>query len=61
MRQKWKRLGGLEVSKMDDIKITTIKDFPDNIILLLSGKINLDKLDEEVKMKKIVWAKIENE
>jgi len=46
---------------MDDIKITTIKDFPDNIILLLSGKINLDKLDEEVKMKKIVWAKIENE
>ena len=49
------------MSKINDIKITTIKDFPDNIILLLSGKINLDKLDEEVKMKKIVWAKIENE
>ena len=49
------------MSKINDIKITTIKDFPDNIILLLSGKINLDKLDEEVKMKKIVWAKIKNE
>lgn len=42
---------------MDDIKITTIRDFPDNIILLLSGKINLDRLDEEVKMKKIIWLK----
>ena len=49
------------MSKMNDIKITTIKDFPDNIILLLSGKINLDRLDEEVKMKKIVWVKIKNE
>ena len=45
---------------MDDIKITTIKDFPDNIILLLSGKINLDKLDKE-ELKKIIWVKIKNE
>jgi len=45
------------MNKMDDIKITTIRDFPDNIILLLSGKINLDRLDEEVKMKKIIWLK----
>jgi len=47
------------MSKMDDIKITMIKDFPDNIILFLSGPINLDKLDKE-EMKKIVWVKIKN-
>ena len=46
------------MSKMDDIKITTIKDFPDDIILFLSGEINLDRLDEEIKMKKVVWVRI---
>lgn len=48
------------MNKMDDIKITMIKDFPDNIILFLSGKINVDKLDKE-EMKKIVWVEIKNE
>ena len=48
------------MSKMDDIKIIAVKDFPDGIILFLSGEINLDRLDEEVKMKKIVWVKIKN-
>jgi len=49
------------VSKIDDMKITTIKDFPDNIIIFISGKINLDKLNKEIEMKKIVWVKIKNE
>jgi len=49
------------MNKMEDIKITTVKDFPDGIILFLSGEINLDRLDEEVKMKKIIWVKIKNE
>jgi len=48
------------MSKISDIKITTVKDFPDNIILFLSGKINIDKLDKK-EMKKIVWVKIKNE
>lgn len=49
------------MNKMGDIKITMIKDFPDNIILFLSGEINLDRLDEELKMKKIVVAKFNKE
>jgi len=49
------------MSNINDIYITAVKDFPDDIILFLSGEINLDGLDEEVKMKKIVWVKIENE
>lgn len=46
---------------MDNIEIVAVKDFPDDIILFLSGEINLDKLDEEVKVKKVVWVKIEDE
>jgi len=49
------------MSKMDDIKITKIKDFPDNIIMFLSGKINLNKLKEELKSKKVGLVKIKNE
>jgi len=49
------------MSKMDDIKITTVKDFPDDIIMLISGKININKLDKELKLKKIIWTKIKNE
>lgn len=44
------------IQKMNNVDVVTVKDFPDDIILFLSGEINLDKLDEEVKMKKIVWA-----
>lgn len=49
------------MSNINDIYITVVKDFPDDIILFLSGKIDLDRLDEEVKMKKIIGVKIENE
>lgn len=45
---------------MDDIKITVIKDFPDDFILFLSGEIDLSRLDEEIKMKRIVGVKIKN-
>jgi len=48
------------MTNINDIYITVVKDFPDNIILFLSGDINIDKLDKE-EMKKIVWIKIENE
>jgi len=46
---------------MDDIKITAIKNFPGNIIMFISGKINLNKLKEELKSKKIGLIKIKNE
>jgi len=49
------------VSKIDDIKITTIKDFPDNIIMFLSGKININRLDKELESKKIILVKIKND
>jgi len=46
---------------INDIHITTVKDFPDDIILFLSGEINLDKLDKEIEMKKIAWVRIKDE
>ena len=49
------------MNKMNDIKITTIKDFPDNIVMLISGKININKLEKELKLKKIMMVKIKNE
>jgi len=49
------------MSKISNIKITTVKDFPDDIILFLSGKINTEKLDKEIEMKKIVWVRIKDE
>ncbi|GAH19510.1 unnamed protein product [marine sediment metagenome] len=49
------------IQKMNNIHVVAVKDFPDDIILFLSGEINLDKLDEEVKMKKIIWARIKDE
>jgi len=38
-----------------------INDLPDDIIIFLSGEINLDKLDGEVEMKKVAWVRIKNE
>ena len=49
------------MSNINDIYITAVKDFPDDIILFLSGIINLDKLDEEIEMKKIAWVRIKDE
>lgn len=49
------------MSNINDIHISTAKDFPDNIIIFLSGDINLDRLDEEVEMKKIAWVRIKDE
>jgi len=46
---------------INDIHVTAVKDFPANIILFLSGEINLDRLDEEIKMKKIIGIKITEE
>ena len=48
------------MNNINDIYITAVKDFPDDIILFLSGKINLDKLDkgDKEEMKKIAWIKI---
>jgi len=49
------------MSNINDIYITAVKDFPDDIILFLSGQVNLDRLDEEVEMKKITWVRIKDE
>jgi len=46
---------------MINIDVVAVKDFPDDIILFLSGEINLDKLNEEKKMKKIIWIRIKDE
>jgi len=46
------------IQKMNDIDVVKVKDFPDDIVLFISGEIDLDRLGEEIEMKKVVWVRI---